>query len=384
MKRVIFKIILPVAVLAILVGGFLSLKGAAQSPAKMPAQEAVPVKVTKVLRQDVPIEIHALGTVVPYQSVSVSARLDSQITKVNFRDGDTVKKGDMLFTLDDRTVMAQLNQSKADLARDMALVESLRKEHERNKTLIKQKAISQQALDDSKAALDAQVAAVEAGKSAVESNAVLLDYTIIKAPIDGRTGIVNVTQGNNVQANAESPLVTINQIRPIQTRVSLSQDLFDAVRAAMEKGLVPVRAERNTGKGKPAFGTLSHIDNNIDQTTGTFIARAVFANENEQLWPGMLINLTIDVGEDKQALIIPEVAIQTGPTGKFVFQLENDKAVKAPVTIGRIQDGMAVITEGLTEDSIVITDGIMSLKDGVTVKQVSDDQKTESGPGAAP
>lgn len=359
------KIILPLILCGVLSGGlFLHPASGNNQPPKAPA---VPVKVIAVVKKDIPVKIEALGTVVPYQTVALKSRIDSQIIEVKFKDGDNVKKGDPLFILDGRGLQAQLDQAKADQAAAQAQAANLRKQYVRNQGLIKQSAISQQLYEDSKAALDAQVAIAEAAKAAVENIEVELGYTIITAPIDGRAGTINFTVGNNIKANDTTPLVTINQVTPVQVQVSLPQDYFDPLRSAMAQGVVPVQAQRNTAAAVSVAGTFSYIDNMIDQTTGTFVGRAVFANEGEQLWPGMLVNLTINVGNDRQALTIPEVAIQNSPSGKFVFVIADNKAKKANVTVERIQDGMAIVTQGLTENDKVAIDGIMALKDGASV-----------------
>ncbi len=335
------------------------------SPAQKPPP--VPVQVTTALKKDMPVEIQALGTVVPFQTVALKSRIDSQIIEVKFKDGDNVKKGDPLFILDGRALQAQLDQAKADLAAAQAQANNLRKQYLRNQNLIKQQAISQELFDTSKAAVEAQDAITTAAKANLESIQVQIDYTTITAPIDGRAGTINVTAGNNIKANDTTPLVTINQIMPIQVQVSLPQDYFDAIRKAMAAGTVAVTALRNTPDAIPVTGSFSYIDNAIDQGTGTFIGRAVFANDGEHLWPGMLVNLNIAVGKSAQAIVIPEVAIQNSPSGKFVFTVEDNVAKKTAITVDRIQGGAAIVTTGLKGNEQVATDGIMALKDGAIV-----------------
>ena len=327
----------------------------------------VPIQVTAALKKDMPVEIQALGTVVPFQTVALKSRIDSQIIEVKFKDGDNVKKGDPLFILDGRALQAQLDQAKADLAAAQAQANNLRKQFLRNQNLIKQQAISQELFDTSKAAVEAQDAITTAAKANLESIQVQIDYTTITAPIDGRAGTINVTAGNNIKANDTTPLVTINQIMPIQVQVSLPQDYFDAIRKAMAAGTVAVTALRNTPDAVPVTGSFSYIDNAIDQGTGTFLGRAVFANDGELLWPGMLVNLNISVGKSAQAIVIPEVAIQNSPSGKFVFTVEDNVAKKTAITVDRIQGGAAIVTTGLKGNEQVATDGIMALKDGAIV-----------------
>jgi RND family efflux transporter MFP subunit len=335
---------------------------------------AVPVTVATALKKDLPIQVQGLGTVVPIQTVALKSRIDSQITAVKFKDGDNVKAGDVLFLLDDRSLKADLNEAQANQARDEAQLENARKQYQRSEDLIQRKAISEKVFQDNKAAMDAQSAVVDSDKAVVESLKIQLSYTVIKAPIDGRTGTINVTVGNNIRANDTTPLVVINQIKPIQIQVALPQDYFDELRDAMATGPVTVKAVRSNSK-EEMLGTFAYTDNTIDQSTGTFIGRAVFPNDDETLWPGMLANLTIDLSQDSQALTIPNVAVQNTATGHFVYVIENGKARKTDVDVERIQTDMAVISSGLKENEQVAVDGIMALRDGATVNIANVDNK---------
>ncbi|HEY8190223.1 MAG TPA: efflux RND transporter periplasmic adaptor subunit [Micavibrio sp.] len=337
-----------------------------QTPGGPSKAMPVPVVAAAVVRQDIPIQIKVLGTTMPYQSVAIRSRIDSQIADVKFKDGDNVKKGDTLFLLDDRLIKAQLAQAQADMAGHKAQLINLQRQYERNQKLIKQEAISERSLDESKAAYDAQRAIVSADEAAVENILVQLAYTDIKAPIDGRTGTIGATVGNTVKANDTTPLVTINQIHPILVQASLPQDNFDAVRKALAVGIVQASATRGDGNNESLQGTLQYIDNAIDQGTGTFAIRAVFDNADEHLWPGMLATLTLKLGDEKQSLVVPEVAIQHDLSGNFVYAVNGGKAQKKAVTVSRIEDGIALVS-GLEENEMVITDGLMSLKDGSAI-----------------
>jgi multidrug efflux system membrane fusion protein len=336
-----------------------------QAPGGPSKAMPVPVVAVAVVKQDIPIQIKVLGTTMPYQSVAIRSRIDSQIADVKFKDGDNVKKGDTLFLLDDRLIKAQLAQAQADMAGHKAQLVNLQRQYERNQKLIKQEAISERSLEESKAAYDAQRAIVSADEAAVENILVQLAYTDIKAPIDGRTGTINATVGNTVKANDTTPLVTINQIHPILVQASLPQDNFDAVRKALAAGIVQASATRGDGN-ESLPGTLQYIDNAIDQGTGTFAIRAVFENTDEHLWPGMLATLTLKLGDEKQSLVVPEVAIQHDPSGNFVYAVNGGKAQKKAVTVSRIEGGLALVA-GLEENEMVITDGLMSLKDGSAI-----------------
>lgn len=337
----------------------------------------VVIHVANAIRETVPVQINSLGTVLPYQSVSLKSRLDSEIIGVRFQDGDNVKAGDILFLLDDREIKAQLQEAKANLARDQAQLNNLRKKFERNKSLMTENmAISQEEYGDSKTALDVQASSVQADKATIESLEVQLSHTQIKAPIDGRTGTINMTAGNTVKANDTVPLVTINQISPILVQMFLPQKYFDGLRRAIGNGSVAVTATRDQTTGEIA-GKMTYIDNTIDVTSGTFTARAVFPNEDEALWPGMLAQVSIDVGSTDGTITIPEVAVQDSPTGQFVYTVTGQTAKKVPVKVDRIQNGRAIIIEGLKEKDLVVTDGIMGLKDNAQITIATDKPATK-------
>lgn len=339
---------------------------------------APPVYVTTaaVFARDVPLTIQAVGTVTPFQSVAVKSRVESQVVDVKFRDGDAVRKGDLLFVLDDRAIRTQLDKARAELDRDKAYLEDLKLQYQRNTSLIAGKTISEQVLEASKYAVEAQSALVQADRAAVESLVVQLSYTQITAPIDGRTGTIASTVGNNVKVN-DVPLVTINQIQPILVQTSLPQNTFDSVRRAMQAGSVAVTAKIQASD-VVAEGVLEYIDNMIDRGTGTYVARARFANADEALWPGMLASVTLTIGQDQNAIVIPEVAVQNSYSGDFVFVIVGDKAQKREVKVGRNMDGMALITAGLEVGEQVVTDGMLSLSEGSAVRV------RPAGSGSAP
>ena len=377
MTRQKFRPVLLAAGIAVLLAcGGLWLKPAGGSKTgTADQQQAVAVRLVPVMQQDVPIRIHAVGTVIPYQTVSVRSRLDSQIMEVKFHDGDTVKKGDTLFVLDDRALKAQQVQTQANLERDKAQLENARLQYDRLAKLGAQGYASHTDQDNAKAAYATAQANLGADQAALVNTSVQLGYTLITAPIDGRTGTINVTVGNNVKAN-DVPLVTINQIQPVLMQASLPQDSFDALRSAMKAGKVPATAARD-GANDVEKGVLQYIDNTIDQATGTFVTRAAFDNAEEHLWPGMIGTLSIEVGAYKQALTVPEVAIQHNGASNFVFVIAGGKARKQEVKLTQIQDGMAIVAEGLKAGDQVAVDGMMSLQDGGSVTVVSDKQDTK-------
>jgi membrane fusion protein, multidrug efflux system len=327
------------------------------------------VRVAPAEQKDVPLALKNVGTVVTSDSVAVKSRLDSQVMEVKFKDGDYVQQGDVLFLLDDRTLKAQLGEMQANLERDKAQLANLQAQYERSKQLALKEFTSKADLDNARAAYEAQHGTMGASEAAMQNIKVQLEYTRITAPISGRTGTINITVGNTVKANDTQALVVINQVKPILVQVSLPQRYLDAVRSAMVNGSVTVIATREGG-AEASSGTLEYIDNTVDQSTGTFAARAIFPNDDEALWPGMFVNLTLTLGEEKNVTTVPEVAIQHGQSGDFVFVIAEDKAEKRAIKVARLQDSVAVIESGLKPGEQVAVDGLMSLTDtsAVTVK----------------
>ncbi len=323
------------------------------------------VKSAPAERKDVPLEISAVGTMVPYQTVGVRARLDSQVMKVLFHAGDEVKEGDLMFVLDDRPLKAQIAQAQANLAHDKAQEQNLEIQYEREESLNKKGFETQSNVDQAKAAWQAQAAQAAASDAALQNLQVQLQYTQIQAPISGRAGTVALTVGNTVKAN-DLPIVTINQIRPIWAQVSLPQNEIGLLRAAMEKGTVAAVAKHD-GSAKPEIGRLDYLDNAIDNTTGTIAARVLFDNADETLWPGMFADVTLTLGVENQAVVVPEVAIQHGPEGEFVYAIVDGKAVKKLVKTERMVGAEAIIKEGLNGGEQVATDGLLRLEDGAAV-----------------
>ncbi|MDX1975068.1 MAG: efflux RND transporter periplasmic adaptor subunit [Rickettsiales bacterium] len=315
--------------------------------------QAVLIKTTVVEKSDVPLALKQVGTVVANQSVAVRSRLDSQLMQVLFKDGDEVKEGDVMFLLDDRVVKAELQQAEANLVNYKA-------QFERSKQLAQKKYIAEADFDQSRANYDAQKAEVDRLKTQ-------MGYMRITAPISGRTGTIQVTVGNTVKANDTQPLVTINQIKPIRVQFSLPQRYLDNVRQAMSQSEVMVSAKHD-GSNDAAEGKMEYIDNLVDTASGTFAARALFANESELLWPGMFVNLDIVLGTEKDVISIPEVALQRGQNGDFAFVIEGDKAIKRNVVSTRVHEGLAIIESGLKEGEQVAIDGLMSLRDGSVIK----------------
>lgn len=321
------------------------------------------VRVATVQAKSIAPELTGIGNVIPYESVALSARLNSQVVDVKFKAGDAVEKGDLLFVLDARELQADLKQAQAQLASNNAQLDGLKKEYERQELGVAQDYASKADRDRAKAAYESQIAVVQSTKALIDNLRVQISYTNITAPISGRTGTINFTQGNVVRENDTVPLVTINQVQPISVQTSLPQTSIDTVRAAMAAGQVPVEAVTNAGKR--VEGVLEYIDNTIDPNSGTYVARATFANADEALWPGSLVNIAIRVGESQAELTVPQVAVQQSASGDFVYAVDAEgTATRRDVVVDRIQDGYAILKQGVKRGEQVAIDGMMSIKDG--------------------
>jgi len=361
------------------VGMWLAFRGSAITAPSGPPPVAITTAITT--SQAVPVTINAVGNVVAYESVAIRTRIDSQVTAVHFNDGDEIKKGDLLFELDNQSLRARASELEANIARDRAQLENARRQSTRAEVLADKGFATKATKDDTSANVAVASASVNASIAALESVKVQLAYTRITAPISGRTGTINVTRGNNVKTSDAQPMVTINQLKPIRVQAALPQQYFDGLRAAMQAGSVNVSAalKDDVANNTLAEGTLDYIDNAIDATTGTFITRAGFANTDERLLPGMFVTTTLTLGGEQSAITIPEVAVQRGQTGDYVFVFTGDKALKRNVKIARLQNGLAIIASGLEAGTVVAVDGLLGLKDGSVVKIASEKSVAPAG-----
>ena len=349
---------------------------------KKTATPTTRVSAAPVLLQDVPLNVPLVGTVIAYETVSIKSRLDSQIVGVQFHDGDFVKEGQVMFQLDDRAIKAQIAQFHAAVEKEKAQLVNTDLQYQRALKLIKTHVVSQAQVDDAKAAYEAQLAQVNAADANLNNAKVQLTYTTITAPISGRTGTINVTRGNNVKAN-DLPLVTINRITPIRVQSSIPQRYYDAVKSALAAGDVIAKA-KNKESGTVTEGKLEYVDNTIDVSNGTFAGRSIFANEDEKLWPGMFVNISLELGVEKGVLTIPVVALQGDDGSHFVFIVDSEtkKAVRKPVEVARNNGELVIITKGLSEGELVITDGLLRVNEGTPVEVISPASTEE--PKAAP
>jgi multidrug efflux system membrane fusion protein len=372
MRRVVWAVVF----LALLVGGALAYRGfvaehansqTAAGPAPRPAP-AVPVRVAAAERRTVPVRLDAIGTVQVFASVSVKSRIDGQIAEVKVKDGQYVKAGDTLFLLDARSAEAQVHQTEAQLARDKAQLVNARRDVDRYAPLLQKDFVSHQQYDTALTAAQALEASVRSDEAALENAKVLLSYYTINSPITGRLGMVSAKAGNNVKAN-DVPFLSVNQVRPIYALFSVSERELPAIRAALAQGAVTVSAVPAGDKGPPVQGKLAFFDNSVDAATGTIGLRGIFDNDDERLWPGQFVNVSMTLSQEPDAVVVPQAAVQIGQNGTFIFVVRDENTAEArKVGVSRVVDGMSVIQSGLEPGERVVVDGQLRLSNGSRVE----------------
>jgi multidrug efflux system membrane fusion protein len=328
----------------------------------------------------VPLYVVGIGTIQAYNTVTMHARVDGELVNVAFKEGQDVKKGDVLAQIDPRPFQAALDNALAMLAKDEANLSNSKRDLGRYKDTAAKGYSSLQQLDTQSSAVSATAATVQADNAMVESARVQLGYTTITAPLDGVTGIRLIDQGNIVHASDTTGLVVITQVQPISAIFTLSQDLLPRVVAARAKGPLTVTALDSDGATELAQGTLELIDNQIDQTTGTIRLKATFANERRNLWPGQFVNIRLQTGEVHDGLTVESRVIQRGPKGLFAFVIKPDNHVEIrPVETGQDDRGHILVTKGLNTGERVVADGQLRLQQGSLVQPIED--KTASATG---
>jgi len=339
-----------------------------------PAAQAVVADVA--VEMAAPVQVSAIGTVQPIATVIIKSRVDGEIAKVHFEEGQEINEGDLLFTLDNRAFQAQLAQSEANLQRDRAQLQRAQAEVKRQSELATRGVASAQKLEDVQTAVQVLEAAIRADEAAIENARVNLSYTTIRAPITGRTGSVNLKRGNVVKSNDTSqqavPLVTIAQLRPIYVAFTAPERHLADIRAAAALERPPVLVTNPNQPQNPITGMLTFVDNQVDAATGTITLKATFSNDDERLWPGQFVNVTLTLGIQANALVVPSAAIQIGQNGPYVFVIKPDATVELRlVRVDRALNNKTVIAEGLAPGDRVVVDGQLRLSNGtrVTVQQ---------------
>ena len=347
----------------------LSRKGHGESPAATPTQPVL-VTMAPVRLQDMPVYRAGVGTVAALQSVTVKTRIDGQLDKVDFIEGQDVKRGQLLAQLDARALQAQLAQAQAQKAKDQAQLGNARIDLRRYTTLMAQQAATQQQLDSQKALVAQLEAALQTDNAQIQFAKVQLGYARISAPISGRLGARLVDPGNIVHAADANGLVVINQIDPISVVFTLPGDAVQDIHRAQQASERPLPVQAFTHEGQTLLGTgeLVLVNNQIDTGSGTVQLKARFANPGHQLWPGQYVDVRLVLGERRQAITVPAPVVQRNQDGTYAYVVQDDDTVRLqPIEVARIQDGVAVIDKGLAAGQRVVVDGQYKIKSGTRV-----------------
>ena len=329
---------------------------------------AVPVITAPVVAKTVPVRIQAIGNVEAYATVALKSRVDGQIVKVPFADGQDVTEGQVLFQLDQRPFQAALQQAEANLVRDKAQMDRARTQKDRYKDLLQKNFISPDAYAQFVTNTETAEATVAASQAAVETARLQLEYATIRAPISGRSGKIMIQAGNVVKANDTGPLVVLNQLAPTYLNFAVPEQYLGPIRKYMTEGKLAVEASLPSAETAVATGEVAFVENTIDAATGTVKVRAVFPNKDRVLWPGQFVVATVTLRELHDAMVIPAQAVQTGPKGSFVFVVKPEMTAEMrPVVVERTDGGFSVIAKGLAAGERVVTTGQSRLVPGIKV-----------------
>ena len=347
----------------------------------------VPVLAAAAAKADVPVYLDAVGTIKALNTVTVRPQVDGKLLSVGFKEGDDVKKGDVLARIDPTTYQAQLDQAIAKKAQDAAQLANARIDLDRYEKLMASNAINRQQFDTQRALVNQNAALVQSDQAAIENAQATLGYTTIVAPIAGRTGIRMVDEGNIVHASdANSAIVVITQLKPISVLFSLPQQDLGQVNDAFAKAPLTIEAQRPDSNAVIDRGTLRVVDNQVDQTTGTVKLKAEFPNTGLTLWPGQFVNVRLLIDTLKDVVVIPTGAVQRGPNGTFVYVVKDDNTVAIrPIAVQKQDETQTVVKSGLTPPERVVTTGFVRLTDGSKVAFGSADGAPAAGQqGARP
>ncbi len=349
---------------------WLGFAGGATSVARAQAPApAVPVTAGTVREENVPVFLHGIGTVQAYNMVSVKSRVDGQIVKVGFKEGQEVKAGDPLFQIDPRPYQAALEQAEAAKQKDEAQLAGAKLDLERYSKLLGSGYQTRQSFDQQTAMVGQVEAAINGDQAQIDTAKLNLGYAGIRSPIDGRLGARLVDKGNLVHASDNTVLVTITEVKPIFVSFTLPQETLDEIREYQQKAPLLVRAYSSDGSTLLSTGKLTLIDNSIDQSTGTIHLKARFDNQDERLWPGEFVSLRVVLKVLPKVATVPSQTIEEGPEGRYAYVINADNTVaRRTVTVASIQDGIAVVTKGLIPGERVVVDGQYRLTEGARVK----------------
>jgi len=358
-----------VAVAALGGGWYVFSHRTAPPPATQEARPQ-PVVTKAVEARPMPIRVTAVGNVQSLSVVNVRPRVEGEIIKVHIAEGQEVKEGEPLFTLDFRAAEASRKQAEANLARDKAQLERSKRDLDRYTTLLQSGSATKQKVEQLTSDVGVYQAAIKADLANIDNAKLALDYAFIKAPVAGRTGTINGKLGALAKPGDAQALVTITQLRPITVAFAVAEPHLPRIRAAMAAGPLEVVVTSTADPNLHATGRLTFIDSAIDVATGTIALKATFDNADTSLWPGQFVNTTLSLGTEAQALTVPAEAVQTGQSGQYVFAVSaGQTAEMRPVVVDRIVDGLAVLRNGVAAGDKVVVEGQMRLAPGLKVAE---------------
>lgn len=350
---------------------------ASGKPAQPAIVMAVPVTIATVTTKTVPVQVRVVGNGEAYSTVNVKSQVEGRVERVYFEEGQTVKKGQLLFSIDSHPFETAVQQAQANLAKDQALEKNAQAQAARYEELFKSGIVSKDQYDQFHTTAASLEASVKADQAAVETGKIQLGYCSIYAPIEGRTGNLTVHQGNTVKAN-DATLVVINQISPLYVDFSVPEQYLSDIKKYLAHGKLGVQAILPHEEDRPELGRISFVDNSVDRTTGTILLKGTFPNAGNRLWPGQFVNVVLTLTEQPNAVVVPSQAVQTGQTGQFVYVVKNDQSVELrPVVPGLVDGSDEVIEKGLQPGEKVVTDGQLMLYPGAKVQV-----KASAQPGA--
>jgi multidrug efflux system membrane fusion protein len=366
MKKIISPFLFALAV-ALLTGGCSG--GTKKAPA------VVPVLAVQAIQTNLPVQIDPppVGHVMPVSTVTIHSQIGGLISQVHFKEGSEVKSNALLFTIDPRPMQAALEAAQANLKRDNAQLANAKIQFDREQKLLDQKLVSQDEFDTSKAAYDALAGTVAADQAAATNAQLNVEFTEIRAPFDGATGGLQFHEGNVVKA-PDDTLLTINQIHPIYVEFAVPEQYLPEIKKQMAGKTLKVTATFENLDGPPPQGELTFVNNAVDMTTGTIDLKATFPNEDDKLWPGQFVNVTLRLSELTNAIVVPSQAVQVGQNNQFIYVVKADQTVEMrPVKTGIPFGGDTVIGSGLSAGETVVTDGQLRLTPGIKVTIKSSD-----------
>jgi len=342
--------------------------GCSNEKSSKPVSAPIPVTVGTVSKKTVPVELRVVGNVQAFSTVTIKSKVGGELIRAHFTEGQDVKRGDPLFTIDPRPYEAVLKQAEANLQRDLAQAKHAQEDARRYEFLIQKGVVARQQYDKFRAEADALEATVLADRAAVENAKIQLGYCSIHSPIDGRTGSLMVKQGNIIKAD-DINLIVIHQIVPIDVAFSIPEQYLQEIKKYMALGKIQVDALVPSNNEHPERGTVTFVDNAVDTSTGTIRLKGNFANRERKLWPGQFVNVVLTLAREPNTIVLPSQAIQTGQQGQYVFVVKQDLTVESrPVVVGRSVNSETVVQKGLLADEKVVMDGQLRLYPGARVE----------------